>query len=81
MLSWFKKILKKEKRADVKTAEEKVSAERGLNEEMVSSTVDLEPKESNGLAKIFEETGKEEKTEESENGAEEAEESEENKQE
>jgi len=88
MPSWLEKLrglFKKKDSREMETPEIKEeSGGRGLNEEMVSSSVDLEPKENDGLAKIFEETEKEEPKEagEAEEPKEEAvEENKENKQE
>ncbi len=57
---WLNKLFKKSVQIRVKESEEKAEDEKGLNEEMVSVSRELEPKESDGLAKIFESTDKEE---------------------
>ncbi len=71
-LDKLRELFKKGIHAEAKAPEEKLPDERGLDEEMVSGSVDLEPKENDGLAKIFEETGKKE-LDDSESGKKDAE--------
>ncbi len=75
---WLDKFLKKGGKTNPQAPKEEAVDEKGLNEEMVSVSRDLEPKESDGFAKIFETTEKEE-PENAEGVKEEAEKIEENK--
>jgi len=51
---------KEQPKKEIKEVKEDPKEKSGLNEEMVSESVELEPAENNGLPEIFEKAGEEE---------------------
>lgn len=65
MIGFLSKLFSNNKKAAVREAPQKMpETQSGLNEEMVSKSVDIEPREDGGLAEVFDAAGKEEAKEE-----------------